>query len=252
MADREQGLPPVDAWQAVQLRVTLFGAPDIRTEAGRWWKMVTGEEPESVTDQPKVGIHVEQGPFLDGTLVLNVGLNRYSWELVSLIDFQKGIEDFPKIGPFPAARDSFLKAIEAWLPSAPPTVRVAFGANVVLPRESKADTYVFLAGMLPFRLDPDRTGDFLYRVNRYATSGRAVPGLRINRLRTWHAVAFKVNAGVVGSAKQLVHEQSACLLELDINTDAERGEEVPPDQLPGLLRELVELGTDVIARGEHD
>jgi hypothetical protein len=252
MPEGEQRLPPVDAWQAVQLRVTLFGAAGSRDEAGAWWKMVTGEEPESVTDQPKVGLVAVQGPYLGGTLVLTAGLNRYSWDLVSLVDVQKGIEDFPKIGSFPTARDAFLNSIEPWLPSAPPTVRAAFGAQVMLPRSSKADAYALLGTMLPFRLDPDRTGDILYRINRYATSDVAVPALQINRLRTWNAIRFRMGAGAVGSPKPLVHEQDACVVELDINTDGDRTEVIPSDRLPQLLRELAALGTDVLTRGEYD
>jgi hypothetical protein len=117
---------------------------------------------------------------------------------------------------------------------------------------SKAETYAMLSAMLPIRLDPDRQGDLLYRINHYAESALAVPGLRINRLRSWHGIVYKLGTASIGGPRTTILEQGACLLELDINTDAERTEAIPAERLPQLFRELAEFGAGVIARGEHD
>lgn len=250
MAEPTEAASLLNAWLASSLRVTLFTLPGSRPAAQGWWSSVTGEESEQTTST-KTGGYKEVGKFNDHSLSLEVLGTRINWELISIVNPELPGAEFPILGPFVSKRDVFLHAMERWIPSAPPCLRLAFGANLFLPQETKEESFRTLSSLLPFRVDAQREGDLFYAINRYATSQSAVPNLRLNRYRKWSAVKFQLRTGLPGKLTDLVGEQHGCFLELDMNTDADRTEElIPKEQLGSLLWELAALGTAITERGD--
>jgi hypothetical protein len=148
--------PPIEAWIAHQLRATFFATPDVLPlKPEGWWETVMEGLPERVEDRPKLGLHVEEGPFLDGVLTASVQVNRIDWSLSTVIDPESGFEDVSAMGSFPTVRDQFLAKVLRWLPSAPACHRVAFGGRLLLPVPSGEGGYRLLAAYLPFAPDPE-------------------------------------------------------------------------------------------------
>jgi len=93
----------------------------------------------------------------------------------------------------------------------------------------------------------DKEGDFLYQYNRRRTSLTA-PEVEINRLSKW---TWAPLGEVQVKDGKLVHPlESACLLELDINTMPEFQGPLQQDRLAPLFEEMVELAVEIAQRGD--
>jgi hypothetical protein len=93
----------------------------------------------------------------------------------------------------------------------------------------------------------DDEGDFLYQYNRRRRSQR-VPEVKINRLSKWTWVPL---GEVRAEGGELVFPaESACLLELDINTAPEFQGALPHDRYVPLFEEMVGLAVEIAARGD--
>ena len=146
--------------------------------------------------------------------------------------------------------------MQKWLEKSPPLNRLAFGAILLSPAESVPEAYRALDKLLPsVDIDPDRTRDLIYRINRRRSSRCGIEGLEVNRLSTWGAVTVstvEVELSIEGSKKvrQSQTSQYACRLEIDINTALGFGGELDKAILPALFDELVDLGSEIITEGD--
>jgi len=242
---------PVDAWQARSLRLTAFALlPPPEFAAVEWWRALASETPETVTSQARIGRFRVEGDFGAGRLVLEFQGNRIDLSLSSPDDPEKWPENIPSIGAFYEAKVTFLGLTARWLEICPPIQRLAFGALLILPTADTEQTYRQLSAYLPFRLDEKGSRDFHYRINRPRTSKTLPTGTKINRVLNWSALRIKSFGGHLGQPAFQVDEKTFCLLDLDINTDAEFSGELPKEQLPILLRELIDLATEIAAEGD--
>ena len=254
MSEVSPSRAPIDAWQANQLRLTFFAAPDaLPLRPQGWWEAVMGVAPVRIEDRPRAGQHLEEGFFLDGQLTLNVTANRIDWALGPTIDLDKGLEGVPGIGPFVPVRDEFAARILTWLRLAPSCHRLAFGGRLLLPVSRREEGYHRLAAYLPFAPDPDRSSDLRYEINRHRDS-RVQPGLTINRLQAWSVPRFR--STVVPTGTRLVvanvagSERFAVSFEPDVNTDAEFLEALPAERIADLAKELIDLATELAIEGD--
>jgi hypothetical protein len=244
--------PPLSAWQALSLRLTLFAdVGALPLDVKGWWQSVTGESPETTLERPRLGTRKDDGKFLGGQLALDVQAQRVDWELLAAVGPDADLPDFLALGEYPSVRDLFITALQPWLSHAPPSVRLAFGCRLALPAEDRFVCYRILESFLPVSIDAPRTNDFQYRVNHRCTS-QSVPGLEINRMQTWSAAYLRFGALLAGLPTPLPgRDKNACLLELDVNTAAELAVVLPHDRASALLGEFVGLGNEIVAKGDR-
>jgi hypothetical protein len=142
----------------------------------------------------------------------------------------------------------FKDLMTRWLRDCPPLQRLAVGAALYLPVKDRREAYRQLAKYL--RCVPeysDDEGDFLYQFNRRRRSS-VVPEIKINRLSKWTWVPL--GEVTVKDGKLVEPAESACLLELDINTMPEFQGTLPRERYVPLFEEMVGLAVEIAARGD--
>lgn len=236
-------------WQAETLRVTVFPSPSATISQPTWWSDLTGETPENQTTRPREGVFIEQGSWGGRKLSLGMNPTRIDWVF-------GGIEDDSPLGAFRDSLNAFQELMLRWLPTCPPINRLAFGVIVRAPVENREAGYRQIATYLPhIQLDPVNSSDFLYQINRPRNSASGVNGLRINRLSKWSVGMFTVIPMNFALSPSRVEVYSApqtfsCRVELDINTSQEFPGELSQALLPQILKELIDLGHEIIREGD--
>lgn len=246
----------LNAWYVESLRLTAFPVRGTPLTDISWWTELVGEPAETKTIQPRVGGQTEQGEFLGAKLVNQIQPHRVDWQL-QLPDQETQADTFPTVGPFLEIVERFVELMLKWLSleTCPELHRLAFGAVLVYPIESRVAGYQQLAAFLPsVKLDLEGSSDFLYQINRVRTSTSKIEGLRINRLSRWSVTAlqrvdlsFEKNLDMSIAKGKLVH---ACRLYLDINTVPEFRGPLPEKQRGSLFEELVFLAKEIASEGD--
>ncbi len=252
-------LPELTAWQADQLRLTAFPSEGETTLPEEWWTMLIGTAPDTLTVRPKAGLHEQVGSVEGRNLTLRLQPERIDWLLGPIMASQPEEElpdTPPSAGPLPETLAFFTKIATEWIKVAPSITRLAFGAILRQPVEDRKAGYVQLGQYLPsVSLDP-AASDFLYQINRPRESATGVKGLKINRLTKWSVVLVRrlgltLTLGKDATAKaQQATLESACRLELDINTAPDFHAPLPHESLVDIFQELVALGTEIAAKGD--
>ena len=244
--------PPIDAWQVESMRVSAFPSEIVPTEQS-WWNDFVGLPPEAVVSRPKIGQYQSQGDFEGRRLGLQIQPGRIDWSLSGVVKTTEEEFNLALLGPLPEVVASLLKVVVPWLAKAPALARFAFGANLLQPVENVRDGYVRLQKYLPgFPIDPDKSSDFFYQINKPQPSATGIESLRINRLMKWSvqvAQRMTVVVGPGGVETRALGEEAACRLELDINTAPSFGRTLPAERLGEILSEMVGLGLDIAKDG---
>lgn len=241
------------------LRLTGFLHPDERLSEPTWWADLTGSQPEQRTSKPARGEFQETGPIGDTSLSVSLQGGRVDWFVTPGL-FEPTPDLTVKInsvGAFPDKFEDFVGLMNRWLGVSPRMIRLAFGAVVLVPVESKEAGYRKLSEYLPsVKIDAAGSEDFLYQINRPRTSASA-PGLRINRLCKWSVAYFQrfrigfpvpsLQPQGVGALGDRAH---ACRIEMDISTPAEASGALPHDRLTDIFRELVNFGSEIGQKGD--
>ena len=136
--------------------------------------------------------------------------------------------------------------------------RLAFGANLLYPVDTLREAYCAIAPYLPaVKVDLDGMTELIYQVNRPRASRLKIEELAINRLSRWMPVRLiseGLNLEVDAAQGEAIPVQRTvkygCNVLLDINTQPEFGEALPASELRDLLRELVDLGTEIVEKGD--
>ena len=249
--------PTVSIWQAESLRFTIFPLPTVVIGEPTWWQDLIGELPEKRVATPKRGVLQEEGNFDGGRLILNIQPMRIDWLLTTGSGQEGGLETFPNVGPFAESLKTFLALIDRWIQSEtfPPVKRVALGAVLLQPVESKQLAYERLAKYLPkVELDASNSSEFFYQINRPRASTSGIAKLKINRLSKWSVMSWR---SAVVAVTPVSLEQAAmgpevftCRLELDINTAPDFSEMLPREMLPRILQELANVGQEIAQDGD--
>lgn len=250
------GLLPLEAWHVNTLRVTAFPIPAAPAKDYRWWAALVGEPPESTINRPRESARRDEGPFNGGRLINDIRPIRIDWLLTPSPEQVVEAVDLPSVGFLPKILDSFVNLMVHWfeLETCPSLVRLAFGAIVFHPIETKAAGYRQLAAYLPYvQLDSETASDFFYQINRPRPSQSGIPGLTVNRLSKWSIAAGKrveLLLQPVPQARSIGDDSYACKLELDTNTHQTRRDELPHDSLRPLFLELVDLAKEIVSKGD--
>ena len=241
-------------WQTEGLRLTAFVVEPIGPGNLGWWEALLGEAPSVSQTRPRERVVTEEGPFSGGKLSVVASTRRIDWRFG--LDLSEPPPEFPSVGTYEMRHREFRDLMQRWLEKSPPLNRLAFGAVLLSPVENMPEAYRVLDKLLPsVEIDPDRTRDLIYRINRRRSSRCGIEGLEVNRLSTWGALTVstvEVEMSIEGLEK--VHQsqtsQYACRLEFDINTVPEFRDELDKGKLPALLDELINLGNEIATEGD--
>jgi hypothetical protein len=255
--------PPLSAWQVEGLRLTGFPSPAAHVQPDSWWSDLTSESPETRTSQLRMGGFKEEGAYGRGKLVLAVEPTRIDWILGAVADEKPEAPGFRNLGQLTQTLESFQTLMDRWFEftTFPLMQRLAFGAVLLQPVGSLQEGYrrlgLYLSSFV--KLDPERSSDFLYRINRRRNSNIGIDNLQINRLSTWSVAsaslvefsAAAIASGVGGSVRSFPGlTLFACRLELDINTAPEFPREYSAERSHHIFQELLELGREIAQEGD--
>jgi hypothetical protein len=247
-------LPELREWHPLNLQLIVFPTDPPAAIQKDWWEQFTHERP-SETRQKRIE-RIDTGLYNDLKLTVTADLQKIAWiiEMQSQVDELPGT--LPTLGSYPDIRDRFLNMMTPWLERGCPEIkRLAFTGALTQPVQGHESGYRRLAQYLPaVQIDPS-SNDFHYRINRKKSSAW-IPGLMLNRLNMWSLARFRfeVQAQVLFEsppAGVLREEHWVCMLQLDVNTDAERMEPLPRDMLSKLFHELVGKATEIAEQGDR-
>lgn len=243
------------AWQAESLRLTVFvteGAHE-STQAVAWWNSTVGQQPEMDQHNRASGLVQLSGKVFDGTCSLTLAsqLGRVDWILSAPPPSE--LAGFPTVGCLKDVLHKFIELLCPWLAVSPKLTRMALGAVLVIPVEDREQGYIRISSFLPsIELDAKGSSEFTYSINR-PRKLKIDTELIVNRLSRWAVVQIRsiVLPGIGFVPLQSISpEFSACRLEIDISTDAERQVALDPDKLPAFFNELAELTNEIATLGD--
>jgi hypothetical protein len=247
MSTVPNALPPVARWRALAFQLLAFTATPAIDLNQNWWHDLTGSDPEQTR---KRGLREEKGVYNDFILSVTTNFIQVVWQVQPNIVETAALE-FPVLGPYPDARQRFVDLMMQWLPSCPPTHRIAFVTKAFLPRNTRDESYVTLGSYLDsIEVDPS-SHDFMYRINRKRDSA-VINDRDINRLSTWQSVRFLTATMTMGTPalQQTTSSRDGCMIDLDINTSGENTSVIPHDSLVPLFLELSRFADEIVERGD--
>ncbi len=239
------------------MRLTAFMSESYGADVDKWWEAIVGEPPEAKTEKVRESVRTLEGHLGNAKLILNSALDRVDWLLGVDIDVTQDFQETPNIGLYTDVLQLFSSKVSPWLLSCPPITRLVWGAILVQPTADRINGYRTLQKYVPaLTVDALNSSDLLYQINRSRKSN-VIPDLTINRLQKWSVsqlqhFSIKMVAGPTATRSQgtMTPGFSACRVELDINSAADRSEPLPTDRLESLYEELVSLGKEIAAQGD--
>lgn len=242
------------SWMANSLRLTVFVDPLTKVNDDLWGT-ITEEVPEKVISLPKTNkLHIE-GPFKNGKLNLDFEPFRIDWIYTPIEDFIKGSNI---IGPFLTSLEDFSTLMGKWFASGkcPEAKRIAFGASLIYPINSRDEGYKILAKCIPsYSFDIVNISDFHYQINRPRKSKSDLVDIKINRLTKWgllrqtfQSFQIPISEGSIQSTGDTIGLYT--ILELDINTSPDFDSVFSSDQIQIMFNELQELGKEIAMKGD--
>ena len=245
-----------DFWQIESLRFTAFIGPESDTKAYKSWIDLFTEEPDKISFQKKENLLQAEGVFNNGRLIFQVQPNRFDWRF-SFLEAEEEIEvkesqaaeylqepQFRTVGPFKEKIISpFKDLMFFWLEGSEQIIRLAFGAILLWRVKDQTAGYKKIDHFLPNICLDVESRDFLYQINRRRASRTKIPGLEINRFSRWSVARLL-------RTKKVTPGNSACRLELDINTIPEFTGILPVDRLSEIFQEFLDLGIEIAKDGD--
>ena len=252
------------AWQAELLRLTAF-LSEPPPKDNNWWAELIGQPPQREErlrreGELRVGGPLSRPELANANLLLRVRQERIDWVLGVGVEAGEGVPDIAEshLGPFTDVIPVFVEMMQTWLGLAQvATTRLALGAVLKLPVQSREEGYSVLSPYLPFNLDPE-SSDFSYRINRPRPSASLGDDTLINRLMTWQVLQTEIMVISLPSGESRTETASreggpffACRLELDINTAAERPGTLPQERIGDLLEEFATMAIEITREGDR-
>lgn len=248
-------------WLAEGVRFTAFPAAlsivDAST-AGKWWRVAVGEEPEEQTSKQRGHAIDLKGEVRGAATSLSVSPNKVEWRQSSQLQIEdERAQGIRSLGAFDVVIESFASIAKKWLELAVPLKRIAFGAVLMNPMPDIAASYKDLEDILSNRnLDlADGARDLVFRINRRRSAKLTSGGqILINRLQTWRCVTVSIvpfgidSQGITGMPGEVA--LVATQVDLDINTAADRSEELGAADVVPLLDTLCSFGREIAEKGD--
>ena len=239
--------PQTPTWQAENLRLTIFTAPQTSplADVSTWWEKVVGSPSDVQTSSSKTKSHQEEGAWGNDRLVLRVQSHRIDWVLAPTPDNDPEDLSFLSVGKFNEAIVKFIELSNKCLALAPKIQRIALGTVLIFPVSTVDEGYkaiyplIEIEGLLK---SPGRVRDFLLQINRPVKSNTHEADLQINRLSKWSVASIRkiqLITGIEIATSNFGPEMYACRLELDISSALEyEGEITNPKNLLGEFKDI--------------
>ena len=240
-------------WKVEGLRHSTFVREPLTIPDFSPWQSLLGTPPTERSTKPMEQLVKEEGSYLDGWLSVEARTKRIDWRLG--LNPGNIPQSLPVIGAYNEIQKNFLSLMKKWSSTCPPTHRLAYGAVLLLSRDSLQDVYSTLNDFLnDVTIDPMNTRDFMYRINKRRTSKRSGPPIQINRLSTWSLVEISRIDIDISSRKTItvgdVADGKLCRLELDINTAPEYQGPISSEEAVMLTEELFDLAAEIATKGD--
>jgi hypothetical protein len=160
-------------WETMSLRATAFYVGPLDVGPIRWWEELAGQASESKTVRAGVGQLVEQGTLGNRVLQLQIQPGRIDWLLLPKEDPESA--GFSVLGDFGESKDYFSSLVSPWLGKGPRLVRLAFGAQLVIPTPNVEVAMRIMSEALP-HLDLKDAGarDLVFQINHPAAHTNAL------------------------------------------------------------------------------
>ena len=249
-------------WQAALLRMTVFHAPVVQLDVLESWALVDENLPAERNSKPREAEETAQSEiaFRDGTasLTLRSQPGRLDWMLrPTQGQGSITIDALAAIGPFSESLTRFTELLSPWLSRTElPIRRVALGTTAVVSAKDQRDGYETMSHLVPFAFG-ENDSDFIYRINKPRASV-VLDESPINCVRTWSVIRVQVSEVRLSSDRAAsemraveVDPEFYCRLETDVNTSADREDDLPQGQLVQVWNELSDATLDVL-RGERN
>lgn len=240
-------------WKVEGLRHSTFVQEPLKIAEISPWQSLFGTSPAERSTRSMEQLVKEEGPYLDGWLSVEARANRIDWRLG--LNPSGVPQPLPVIGAYNQIQENFLNLMQEWSRTYGSVQRLAYGAVLLLARNSLPDAYSTLNGFLDdVNIDAQNTRDFTYRINKRRISEKLPGGMQINRLSTWSVVEIARIDIDISSGKTLtvgdVEDGKLCRLELDINTAPEFQGSIDSQQAAILTEELFALAAEIANKGD--
>ena len=242
------------SWQTEGLRHSAFLLEPLSLTDISLWEPLLGHPPAERSSKPLEQFVKEEGPFSDGWLSVEARANRIDWRLG--YNPRNIPQALPVVGPYDKLQESFLSLMQQWLRTCPATNRLAYGAVLLLPRDSLSEAYSTLDGLLSdVHINSQTARDFLYRINRRRQSENLGNRVEINRLSTWSVIEIaRIDIDISsGKARNILNalDGKLCRLELDINTVPEFEGPISAEEAAILTQELFTFASEIASNGDN-
>jgi len=266
-----------EGWFIDHLRFTLFPAEDGPSPETlpAWWEIVNpGSEHQNRVEQklPNGGQVVSlEGPWGGDPKPPTDALQPRLQMVMRLAPSPEGKRQAERIdlflSPFPQENftrppvledislvETFRQQIADLLSKTPPARRLALGSVFLREGDSSQEVLRFLQRKLKtVQLDPTRTKDFTYRVNRPSKLPSAEGQIEINRIHEWSLATFSVliTSDLPAFTQGQEYVTQFARLLLDINTDAAyTGPPFEGSEAKRILDRLFAEGLDILVKGD--
>ena len=240
-------------WEVEGLRHSTFVQDPLNIWEISPWSSLFGTTAEERTTKKAEQLVKEEGPYSAGWLSVEARANRIDWRLGP--DPRSVPQPLSAIGAYNQVQNTFLELMKIWSATCGPIQRLAYGATLLLARNSPSDTYSTINKLLHnANIDLENTQDFMYRINRRRTSQILDNSIQINRLSTWSILEYgRVKIDIRGGNSLTLgdlEKKQACRLDLDINTAAEFQGRIDSTEAVILTEELFAFATEIASEGD--
>lgn len=256
MSTERGALPNPEVWRPMQLQLIVFPITPAVLAEQNWWRSVTGQEPAE--SNRKAFERTDSGVLPDCSLSVSIDPVKVSWAMTPRLDLPDlAATAPPTLSEFPQSAERLAALIASWLSDqCPPIKRVGLAGSLIQDAQSHADAYQLLDRYLPtVNVDP-QSYDFQFRVNRKRNSN-IIDGLSVNRLTVWSALRVASFFQTINLGEEAQRAPTfigpprfAAMLGLDINSDSERADELPPAKRLDLFQELIGMANEIAAFGD--
>lgn len=248
------------AWNAEQLRCTIFPSESpLSRDLKQLWIRLSEEKYDEYFERPDQQQIVKQREEFQFTITSLIDRVHFYFTPLEHSDSQESPNlGFNFIGEYARMLPIFTQAVAPWLDMEHwgAIHRVATGAILLFPVESRIEGYKHLARLLPsYTFNFDNTRDFSYQVNRRLDTEIGGTSSYINRISRW-SVLRKQTVGIVLSdageplKQALSPNKYACRLFQDISTPQDLATNLGSSEVPGIIEYLHNLGTEIAEKGD--
>lgn len=241
-------------WSVRGSRLSGFILPEVsfeKSDLKSWWKGISGLDYDQVVEDSSGKIEITgriENP-LNATLKIQHQFNKVDLQILPPQRQTLDISLMKRfvLGDFPNTYDRIFDFLSTKLNFLPKINRLAIGSLLFYPLPTQFETYKKLDEFIDeVDLKPEFE-DFLFQINK-KTQSQVITELEINRLEKW--ASMRIQAEQMDNA-QVINEDTihTCKLEIDVNTDANRTEELEDKSIENLFDELKRLGREIVSTG---